>query len=120
MSSIRELKKLRNADCSAFDAEQGPGGDHSSLPSPPEHSPARSSRDVLPTVLHEDRMYYWERMSSLVRLQRWWKKIHAIRTIHAKAVQRRKELAEMYETECAATIQTAWRRFHQQKEGADD
>jgi hypothetical protein len=61
-------------------------------------------------------MYYWDRMSDLVRIQRWWKGLYARRLIHAKAVVRRRELAEAFESECAATIQTAWKRFHYQKE----
>lgn len=116
MASVRQLRRqVQSGGCDDEVIEQAQSPSPVAGPSSDSLSPARRAQEVIPPVLHEDRLYYWDRMSQLIRLQRWWKAIHARRVIHTKAVERRRELAELFESESAVTIQAAWRRFHQQK-----
>jgi hypothetical protein len=115
---MEAVRKLRGCG-GAGESDERDGGDVAmqQLGGGASPSPSRQARDCLPDSLPEDRLYYWQRMSSIVRIQKWWKQIFARRLIHVRAVQRRRELAEMLEGECAATIQSAWRKFHAKLEG---
>lgn len=108
---MEAARKIRNSAVPS-DSNETDATPHDNIGETSSLSPSRQAQECLPDALQEDRLYYWQRMSSIVRIQKWWKQIFARRLIHVRAVQRRRELAEMLEGECAATIQMAWRRFH--------
>lgn len=100
VASVRQLRSRRRdptvKELSAAPAAAAP------RPTPAEQPPyCFRSKD-------EERLYWWSRLSSILRLQRWWRRVSAHARVGAGVELRQRALEAAYRDECAAIIQRAW------------
>lgn len=106
--SVRELRKHHEQVTHAFEAS-----DESCSPS--AKSPQHTSTTTAKNITELDRHYYWSRMTQLIRIQKWWKAIHARRLVQRGSLARRDDIIHTLNDECAIMIQTVWRYYKLRK-----
>ena len=71
-------------------------------------SPGRANREVAADWLQKDRFYYWERLSSLMKVQRWWRALLAKRRLSVGIEKRKLAARDVLRGESAEAIQRWW------------
>lgn len=78
----------------------------------------RATQPELSWMTEADRHYWWDCLSKVLRLQRWWRRSTAQQSADRRMKSRTIGMIETYRTECAEMIQRAWRDFAKRRRRA--